>query len=514
MTAPRNRVRGIAELPAARVENSPGNWRTHDAAQKDKMRGLLGEVGSVSELVVWIPDDEAREALRRLPGPDGFAAWLATFTGKVRLLDGHMRKVLRGKRLGVQITDLDAREAALVLATFDPIGAQAGRDDKLLRELLDGQRSEHRGLEALLADLRASLGDAPAGSGSREGPAGDEPILVEVEDLPAPFPRFGGKRPAAPIIWGAFGNVANYVEPFFGTGAVLLARPGYDGSQTETVNDKDCYLANFWRAVGWPDSIEGERRIEAVAEEVARWADWPVNEVDLHARHLWLVTQAEFRERMMRDPEFFDAKIAGLWVWGACGWIGSGWCDERWHGGASGAAEAPRECGDGDPMPSRQLPHLGDAGMGIHRKLPHLGDAGRGEYVYQIFRALRARLRRVRVACGGWERVTGESVTFRHGLTGVFLDPPYKDGAGDLYSDHDKSLSATVRAWAIDNGDNPMMRIALCGYEGEHEMPRTWRVIHWKARGGYGSQREDGSNENAGRERIWLSPHCLRPEAP
>lgn len=175
MTAPRNRVRGIAELPAARVENSPGNWRTHDAAQKDKMRGLLGEVGSVSELVVWVPDDEAREALRRAPGPDGFAAWLASFTGKVRLLDGHMRKGLRGKRLGVQITDLDAREAALVLATFDPIGAQAGRDDKLLRELLDGQRSEHRGLEALLDDLRASVG-APA-SGAEpdldEGPAVD-----------------------------------------------------------------------------------------------------------------------------------------------------------------------------------------------------------------------------------------------------------------------------------------------------------------------------------------------------
>lgn len=174
MTAPRNRVRGIAELPAARVEPSPGNWRTHDAAQRAKMAGLLGEIGSVSELVVWVPDDAAREALRRLPGPEGFAAWLAGFSGKVRLLDGHMRRGLRGKKLGVQITDLDAREAALVLATFDPIGAQAGRDDALLRELLDGQRSDHRGLEDLLADLRASVG-APVAAGPDldEGPAVD-----------------------------------------------------------------------------------------------------------------------------------------------------------------------------------------------------------------------------------------------------------------------------------------------------------------------------------------------------
>lgn len=174
MSAPRNRVRGIAELPAARVEPSPGNWRTHDAAQRSKMAGLLGEIGSVSELVVWIPDDGAREALRRLPGPDGFAAWLATFAGKVQLLDGHMRRGLRGKKLGVQITDLDAREAALVLATFDPIGAQAGRDDALLRELLAGQRSDHRGIEDLLADLRASVG-APAAAEPDldEGPAVD-----------------------------------------------------------------------------------------------------------------------------------------------------------------------------------------------------------------------------------------------------------------------------------------------------------------------------------------------------
>jgi hypothetical protein len=51
-----------------------------------------------------------------------------------------------------------------------------------------------------------------------------------------------------------------------------------------------------------------------------------VNEADLHARHRWLVAEVEFRERMRRDPEYFDAKIAGWWVWGICQWIGSGWC--------------------------------------------------------------------------------------------------------------------------------------------------------------------------------------------
>ncbi len=38
-----------------------------------------------------------------------------------------------------------------------------------------------------------------------------------------------------------------------------------------------------------------------------------------------------------------------------------------------------------------------------------------------------------------------------------------------------------------------------------------WECVPWKAKGGYGSQRKDGSNDNAHRERLWFSPHCLKP---
>ena len=37
--------------------------------------------------------------------------------------------------------------------------------------------------------------------------------------LRAPFPWFGGKRRVAPEVWERFGDVPNYVEPFFGSGA-------------------------------------------------------------------------------------------------------------------------------------------------------------------------------------------------------------------------------------------------------------------------------------------------------
>jgi DNA adenine methylase len=298
--------------------------------------------------------------------------------------------------------------------------------------------------------------------------------------MKAPFPWFGGKSRAASLIWERLGDVPNYVEPFAGSLATLLARPHPAG--TETVNDLDCYLANFWRSIA------------NSPVDVATHADWPVNEADLMARHRWLMEQSDFRARMKADATFFDAKVAGWWVWGLCSWIGSGWCVQRRNGNQP-----------------EQIPHLGDAGRGINRKLPHLGDAGRG--IMDLFNQLSERLRRVRVACGEWDRILGESVTIKHGLTGVLLDPPYDaDEHSVTYSAETLGVSSAVRIWAISNGDNPQMRIALCGYEGEHAMPGDWECVPWKARGGYGSQSDGQGRDNAARERIWFSPHCIKPE--
>ena len=146
--------------------------------------------------------------------------------------------------------------------------------------------------------------------------------LVEAElvkILKAPFPYFGGKSRVAGLVWDRFGDVSNYVEPFAGSLAVLLGRP--HAPRTETVNDKDAYLSNFWRSVKH-DPIG-----------VAAWANWPVSEVDLLARHRWLVsTGAERLEALRTDPDYYDVKVAGWWVWGLCSWIGSGWCRQRGEG--------------------------------------------------------------------------------------------------------------------------------------------------------------------------------------
>ena len=167
----------------------------------------------------------------------------------------------------------------------------------------------------------------------------------------------------------------------------------------------------------------------------------------------------------------------------------------------------------------RRLPHIGIAGRGVKRRLPHISSAGLGVNkggVYDWFDALARRLRDVRVCCGDWSRICGPSPTFINGLTGVFLDPPYSDDAGrdEVYSQDDFAVAHAVRDWCLANGDNKLLRIALCGYEGEHnELQQCgWRVHAWKTVGGYGSQGSGRGRDNAGRERIWFSPHCLQPQ--
>lgn len=311
--------------------------------------------------------------------------------------------------------------------------------------------------------------------------------------LQAPFPYFGGKSRAAGLLWERLGDVPNYVEPFFGSGAVLFGRP--TAPKLETVNDLDGFIANFFRA------------IQHAPDEVAKWADNPVNENDLHACHIWLVNQREtFTRKLEADFEFYDAKVAGFWVWGICCWIGSGWC----------SGEGPWKIAEIDG--TRQLVHLGNAGRGVNRKLVHLGDAGRGvnrkrECIQGWFSALSERLKDVRVCSGDWTRVTSDAVLEKQGLTGVLLDPPYADTADrtdNLYAKDSNDVAHEVRKWAIENGSNPQLRIALCGYDGEHQMPPEWECVWWKAKKGYAGQ-GNGDNENQKRERIWFSPACLNP---
>lgn len=305
--------------------------------------------------------------------------------------------------------------------------------------------------------------------------------------LRAPFPYFGGKRRAADLVWKALGRVDHYIEPFCGSAAVILARPGGAG-RCETVNDKDGMIANFWRSV------------KSHPKEVAQWADWPINEIDQNARHKWLIAQREnLTEQLIADPDWCDPKVAGWWVWGSCLWIGSGWCSRE----------------------SRQLPAIGSEGMGVHSPRRNKGvgeNHGFTGTVEEWLVALSNRLRRVRVTCGDWQRVVSSPSVLYPGAVGkpnmdvgIFLDPPYAEGEMDYaVGGTGTDLSAQVRAWALEAGKEPRLRIVLAGYQGEHEMP-GWTVVEWTALGGYASQGTERT-ENRKRERLWLSPRCVGGE--
>jgi DNA adenine methylase len=298
-----------------------------------------------------------------------------------------------------------------------------------------------------------------------------------VTALRAPFPWPGGKSRAAALVWAAFGDVPGYVEPFYGSGAVLLGRPTAPG--LETINDADALVVNFWRAV------------VAAPDVVALHASDALREADLHARHAYIVAHRdELRERILSDPEAFDARTAGWWCWGLCAWIGSGWCTR--------------------PTPSRQFPNMSGSSGVLNRALDADG-------IRAWMRALHVRLGRVRVACGDWSRVlspsllgsgTGPGNPQVPTPTGVFLDPPYKRGSGDFYEEWSRDVATDVATWARANGDNPRLRIALCGEVGDHDMP-GWRQVGWQALTGFSSI---GGGGNSRAECVWLSPHCLSPE--
>jgi DNA adenine methylase len=248
--------------------------------------------------------------------------------------------------------------------------------------------------------------------------------------LKAPFPWFGGKSRVAPLVWERFGDVTVYAEPFAGSLAVLLGRPEEHERTIESVNDKDGFVCNAWRSI-----IHDP-------EQTAHWADWPSFENDLHARHAWLVERRDsLVERLEGNPDYFDAKIAGWWLWGIANWIGSGWCGGKgpWKRVevATGDWRLRKVESEGHGV-SRRLMEMGSAGRGVNRQLLRMVSAGEGvnrkcqnQSLVEYFDALSARLRNVRVSCGDWSRILTPAALSPGvgGVRGIFLDPPYSADA-------------------------------------------------------------------------------------
>ena len=259
---------------------------------------------------------------------------------------------------------------------------------------------------------------------------------------------------------------------------------------------------------------------------------------------------------MEADPDFYDAQVAGWWVWGVNAWIGAGWCPGTGRGStpATASASAPprqRRAGRGTTAPhlgnagrgvNRKRPHLGDAGQGVNRKRPHLGDAGQGVNRQRPTSATPGGRATTTWSTGRTSSATsrsspGDSATSASAAaTGRASAPaaPCRTGPRSACSRPRTSATSALQTctrstttrfprrsdWCLEHGDDPRLRIVLAGYRAEHDdlMPDTWRRHYYSRHPPRDSTtesaaRQDGNHANRANEVLWFSP-ALRDPGP
>jgi hypothetical protein len=343
---------------------------------------------------------------------------------------------------------------------------------------------------------------------------------------------------------------------------------------SETVNDLDGLLVNAWRSIqlspdataeaaSWPVS---EADLHARHCALVRWR------TERQLEHL--MGDPEFHDPRMAGWWIWGQSswIGSGWCAGVGAWHPDetgrlvkqeraprepGVVRQLPHLGDNG--QGCNHAGLREPGVDRQLPHLGDNGKGcnapqlrepgVDRQRPHLHN-GQGcnhaglrepgcglypdDWHPMTMPALRswlgylsARLRHVRILNGDWRRactggaVLSLSVRMGGGVAGVFLDPPYSTEAErnmGAYACDSGTVAHDVRAWCLSVGDDPRYRVVLAGFDVEHVELEAhgWTVVEWFRpgflKGGMANTGEGGSSRSQQhRERLWLSPHCLRP---
>lgn len=129
----RDRIKELRRVPACQLRPNARNWRVHPQKQQDALRGVLAEIGYADALL-------AREL------PDG----------TLELIDGHLRaETTPNQEVPVLVLDVDADEAAKLLAVLDPLAGLAETNGPALAELLADVETQSAALQAVLDDLLA-----------------------------------------------------------------------------------------------------------------------------------------------------------------------------------------------------------------------------------------------------------------------------------------------------------------------------------------------------------------------
>jgi len=280
----------------------------------------------------------------------------------------------------------------------------------------------------------------------------------------------GSKSRVVDLVWQRFGTVKRFIEPFLGSGAVWLSRPGENlNGYGEVVNDRSGLIVNVWRSMVYdPDTV-------------ATLVDWPGTTNDLEARqkacHRRMIGLSE---KLEEDPSFYDAQLAGWTVYGL-----------------SWATHARSFMNDAHCRVGR--PSGSPAGAHAVSRPP----------MHEWFAEIQARTKKAVILCDDWRKSVTPALlhTGKTDVAAVFLDPPYGDDRRtNLYQVDSKTVYLEVLEWALEHGVSERLRICVAGYDGEHNLleENGWDVIAWSSNQG---------GESRHKERLWFSPHCLGSSA-
>lgn len=136
MTDYKNRIVELRYVPASDLEPHPGNWRDHPREQVEALKGVLADVGIA----------------------DALLAYQSERTGKLTVIDGHLRKDAAPQTWPVLVLDVTDKEADFILATHDPLAALAQADAPALQALLDGVNTDSKAVQEMLSALAEEAG--------------------------------------------------------------------------------------------------------------------------------------------------------------------------------------------------------------------------------------------------------------------------------------------------------------------------------------------------------------------
>lgn len=157
----KNRVKAFKQVKASDLVDNPRNWRTHPAAQRAALEGIMEEIGFAGAVLT-------REMKN----------------GKLEIIDGHLRKdVAEAEEIPVLITDLTRQEADLLLAVYDPITGLAEADEEIFSELLNSVESKNGSIQELLGSLKSDIvlpNEDDWNSAAGKIPSGDKSEFTQI----------------------------------------------------------------------------------------------------------------------------------------------------------------------------------------------------------------------------------------------------------------------------------------------------------------------------------------------